>query len=96
MTPPTSVFDISQRTFDIMTNEIFENDVGKFLRMNNLVAQAEAQRATLVNSSGRPFRRYPCLIIEPLEPLGQTLDFSQKHVQVGLEMGWERAKAVLG
>ncbi|HTM69212.1 MAG TPA: patatin-like phospholipase family protein, partial [Candidatus Binatia bacterium] len=86
---PKSAIAISQRAFEIAMHQIFTNDVGKFDRMNRLVAQATAQGAVLRNNDGRPFKRYPLTIIEPDVRLGETTDFSRAQVRRALEAGWE-------
>lgn len=93
---PATAIAISQRAFEIAMHQIFSNDVGKFDRMNRLVAQAEAQGAVLRNNDGRPFRRFPLTIIEPDARLGETTDFSKAHAQRAFEAGWEKARKVLG
>lgn len=94
--PPKTALAISQRAFEIAMFQIFANDIGKFDRMNRLVAQAEAQGATLRNNDGRPFRRYPLTIIEPDERLGETTDFTAAHAKRAFDSGWEKAKKILG
>jgi NTE family protein len=95
--PPVNITKIGVRTLDILLNELFVSDVREFLHINHLVQEA-AQRGVILHhpSSGRPLKYYECKIIEPLEPLGDTLDFSQPAVQRSLRAGLERAKAVLG
>jgi NTE family protein len=69
----------------------------EFVRINALVKQAEALGHTLYHPvSGRALKYYDCKIIEPLAPLGDTLDFSQAAVQRSLVAGVERARQVLG
>lgn len=94
--PPQTAITISQRAFEIAMHQIFSNDIGKFDRMNRLVAQAEAQGFVLRNNDGRPFRRFPLVIIEPDERLGETTDFSKAHAERALEAGWEKARKVVG
>jgi NTE family protein len=94
--PPTSIGKIGLRTLDLLLNELFISDMHEFVRINHLVKQAEAHDVTLKHpSSGRPLKYYDCKIIEPMEPLGDTLDFSQASVQKSLKAGVERAKQVL-
>jgi NTE family protein len=94
--PPTTALGISQRAFEIAMFQIFQNDLGKFDRMNRLVGQAEAQGATLRNNDGRPFRRVPLHVIEPDDRIGETTDFSRAHAKRAFDAGWEKAKKVLG
>jgi NTE family protein len=95
--PPKDIAKIGIRTLDILLNELFRSDMREFEHINALVKQAEALGHTLYHpTSGRPLKYYDCKIIEPLAPLGDTLDFSQAAVQRSLAAGVERARQVLG
>ena len=79
-----------------MLSELFTSDVREFVRINHLVQQVEKHGVTLHHpTSGRPLKYYDYKIIEPLHPLGDTLDFSQPVVQKSLRAGAERARQVL-
>jgi NTE family protein len=94
--PPANIGKIGLRTLDLLLNELFRSDMHEFVRINHLVQEAGAQGVTLHHpTSGRPLKYYDCKIIDPLEPLGDTLDFSQPAVQKSLKAGVERAKQVL-
>jgi NTE family protein len=94
--PPRTVVDIGLRTLDIILNELFVSDMREFMRTNALVQQAAAKGVTLVGTHGNPLKYYQCKVIEPVAPLGDTLDFSQATVQASLAAGEERARQVLG
>lgn len=93
---PKNVTEIGSRTLDIMLNELFVSDMNEFVRTNLLVQQASSHGLTLVNAKGRALKYYECKIIEPVAPLGDTLDFSQAAIQSSLAAGEERARQVLG
>jgi NTE family protein len=94
---PGNIVKIGGRTLDLLLNELFRSDMSEFVRINALVKQAEALGHTLYHpTSGRPLKYFDCKIIEPLEPLGDTLDFSHTAVQRSLASGVERARQVLG
>ncbi len=93
---PRDIAKIGLRTLDILLDELFASDVREFLRINHLVKQAQAQGVTLYHPSGRPYKYYECKVISPLEPLGDTLDFSQSSIQRSLQAGIDRARDVLG
>jgi len=94
--PPANIGKIGLRTLDILLNELFRSDMSEFVRINHLVKEAEAQGVTLHHPrTGRPLKYYDCKIIEPLQSLGDTLDFSQDSVQRSLKTGVERARQVL-
>jgi NTE family protein len=90
------VVKIGLRALDIAMNELFVSDMREFERINYLVQQAAAQGFTLYNPSGRPYRYFPCHIIEPDLPLNDTLDFSQASVQRSFQAGLAKARQVLG
>jgi NTE family protein len=95
--PPPNIVKIGLRTLDILLNELFVGDMREFLRINDLVRQAEAQGIVLYNpGTSKPLKYYDCKIIEPEEPLGDTLDFSQATIQRSIEAGIKRARQVLG
>jgi NTE family protein len=93
---PKTILDIGLRTLDIILNELFVSDMREFQRTNRLVQHAASKGLTLVNARGNPLKYYNCKIIEPVAPLGETLDFSQAAVQSSLAAGEERARQVLG
>ncbi|MBD3298349.1 MAG: patatin [candidate division Zixibacteria bacterium] len=94
---PRNIIDVAKRALlDIALNEIFVTDLREFLRINELVGQAERVGVILRKRDGRPYRHYRCHIIEPAEPLGDTLDFSSRSIRRSMAAGWEMAKSVLG
>ncbi len=94
--PPKDIVKVGLRTLDILLNELFQSDLREFLRINALVQEAAAQGVILHHPvSGEPLKYYECKVIEPLSPLGDTLDFSQEAVQRSLRAGVERARQVL-
>jgi NTE family protein len=100
--PPTSdkplknALDIGKVALVVALNEICTTDVREFIRINKNVQEAAAQGVTLHNEAGKPFKYYDYKIIEPDEPLGDTLDFSRALIERRMEAGWEKAKKVLG
>jgi len=94
--PPNNIGKIGLRTLDIMLNELFRSDVREFLRINELVRQAEEHGFTLVNpNNGKPYKYFDYKLIEPEQALGDTLDFSQPVIQNSLSKGVEQARKVL-
>ena len=90
------VVKIGLRALDIAMNELFVSDMREFRRINELVQQAAAQGVTLYKPNGRPYKYFPCHIIEPDQPLTDTLDFSQPSIQRSIQIGREKARQVLG
>ncbi len=91
-----NVLDIGIRTIAIAGNEIFTSDISEFTHINRSVEETEKAGVTLTNVKGKPYKWYKYTIIEPKEPLGQMLDFSKENVERTKELGWKRAKEVLG
>jgi NTE family protein len=94
--PPGDVVKIGLRTLDILLNELFRSDMNEFLKINRLVQEAAEHGVTLHNQEGRELKYFDCKIIEPEEPLDDTLDFSQPAIQRSLKAGLQRAMRVLG
>lgn len=94
--PPVNIVQIGQRSLDLLLNELFVGDMREFLNINRLVKEAASHGVTLHSPSGRPLKYFDCKIIEPISPLGDTLDFSQPTIQASLVAGEERARQVLG
>ncbi len=94
--PLKGAVDIAIHALDIALNEIFITDLREFIRINHNVRQAEARGVTLTNEKGKPYKYYECKIIQPDEPLGETLDFSRRAILMHMDAGWEKARQVLG
>ena len=94
---PKNVLEVGLRALDLLLNELFQNDLQQFLRINQLVQQAEGRGLKLINpKTGKPYLFYTCKIIEPESPLGETLDFSPSTIQRSLGEGVRCAREVLG
>jgi len=96
MQPFSNVLDIGRHAIEIALTEIFVTDVREFIRINVNVKEAGAQGVKLHNEKGKEYKYYEYKIIEPDEPLGDTLDFSQQTIARYMAAGWEKAKKVLG
>lgn len=94
--PLRTILDVAKRSLtDITIHEIMLNDVREFVRINRLVRQAAASGVTLTDEEGRPFRHVPITLIRPLEPLGDTLDFSRDVIERRLAAGEETARSLV-
>lgn len=98
---PTSIIDVATRSLtDITIDEILKNDIDNFVRINDLVKQAEAAGLKLKKPKKTPtdpdkFYAYcPITVIRPLEPLGDSLDFSQESIRARYQKGEEAARKV--
>ena len=94
--PPKNIFDIATRSLDIALNEIFIGDVREFVRINRNVKEAKDHDVTLHNEEGKPYKQFEYKLIEPDQPLGETIDFSQAAVRRSMQAGWAAAEAELG
>ncbi|MBL7201213.1 MAG: patatin-like phospholipase family protein [Anaerolineae bacterium] len=94
--PLNNALQIGQHALEIALDEIFTTDVREFVRINRNVQEAAAHGVTLHNDEGKPYRYYQCAIIEPDEPLGDTLDFDRSSIYKRMRAGWEKAREVLG
>lgn len=90
------IITIAFRALYIMLDEIFHEDIERFLTINNLVLQAEAQNVILKRPNGIAYKYIRPLIIAPAEPLGSALNFDNRNVNALMETGRKRAREVLG
>jgi NTE family protein len=93
---PTTGVDIAKRSLDVALAEIARTDIHEFERINRLVEQAAREGFTLKNKRGEPYRYFKWHVIEPDEPLDDTLDFSTEALKRSIARGREKARAVLG
>jgi NTE family protein len=93
---PANLLDVAKRSLtDITIHEILLNDVQEFIRINDLVRQGHEAGLELKRLDGKPYRYCPITVIEPVNPMGDTLDFSQESIQRRLRHGEEVARAML-
>lgn len=90
------IISIAFRAIHIMLDEIFHEDIDRFLTINKLVKQAEAQGITLKRTNGISYKYIEPLIIAPENPLGSGLDFENGNVNKLMEVGRKRAREMLG
>lgn len=88
-----NVFTIAKRALlDIALNEIFITDLREYLSLNHLVKQAAEKGLHLTNRKDKQLKAYKTVLISPLEPLGDLMDFSQPIVQKRLQHGYKAAR----
>lgn len=93
---PGSIVDVVRRAVaEIAINEIVLNDVSTFVRINQLVLQAEQQGAILRGPDGKPYRYIPITVVLPQEPLGGVLDFSPDVLAARVRAGEAAARDAL-
>jgi NTE family protein len=87
---------VAKRSLTAITiNEILLNDVQEFIRINDLVRQGHEAGLQLKRMDGKPYKYCPITVIEPVNPMGDTLDFSRESIQRRLRHGEEVARATL-
>jgi NTE family protein len=92
-----NIVQVGLRTIDLLTNEIFINDVNDFIRINALVKEAEDHGLVLHHpTSGRPLKYFDYKLVQPEINLGDTLDFSQATIQKSMAEGFKKARQVFG
>jgi NTE family protein len=88
-----NIFRIAKRSLtEITIDEIFNSDLREFLRINDLMKQAEAQGCILKKQDGRPYKAFKTVLIEPDRDLGDTLDFSQNAIKFRIAEGYKAAE----
>jgi NTE family protein len=92
--PPRNIVEVATRSLvDIALNEILNDDVREFDRINRLVMQAADRGVELVDERGSPYRYVKITVVQPREPLGDTLDFAPASIQRRFELGEAAARA---
>lgn len=81
--------DIATQSLNIMMEEIFENDLREFIRINRLVRQASEQNAVLKKSNGQEYRAYKATLYQPEESFGDSLSFSSEQARDNIRIGRE-------
>lgn len=94
--PLRNALEIGMIALEVAMDELLTSDLREFIRINHNVLEAAEQGVVLHNEAGKPFKYYECAIIEPDEPLGDTLDFTQGAIRRRMQAGWEKARQVLG
>jgi NTE family protein len=89
--PLENGIDIGQYALDVMMNEILQTDIRAFRRINRLVQSFTASQQFL-SSGGDPYKYYELRVIEPDEPLGDTIDFSRESLDRSMQAGEEAAR----
>lgn len=89
------ILQIGQRAIDVMLDEIFIEDIQRFVQINRLVGQANRQGITLKKPGNTPYKHINATIVAPTQILGDSLDFGEEILQKRYERGKERAREVL-
>jgi NTE family protein len=92
---PRNIIEVATRALSLAMNEIARNDIEGFLRINELVKQAAANGGQLLKEDGTPYRYIPITVIQPDEPLGDTIDFDPKAILRRYHAGRKVAQRIL-
>lgn len=88
-----NIFQIAKRSLvEIAMNEIFLGDLMEYLTINRLVKQAKEKGVILDRENGRPYKAFKTVLISPVDPLGDVLNFEQSAIQPRLQKGYDAAK----
>ncbi|MCW9708761.1 patatin-like phospholipase family protein [Fodinibius salsisoli] len=89
------ILKIAKRAIDVMLEEIFKEDIKRFVQINRLVGQAEQQGSTLKKPNGMPYKFIKSHIVAPQELLGDSLNFKRDKLEERYERGKKRAQEIL-
>lgn len=89
------IMEIAFRSINIMLDEIFNEDIDRFLSINRLVRQAESEDVTLTKKNGTSYNYIEPILIAPKESLGSAQDFGNERANRLLDLGRKRAREVL-
>lgn len=82
------IWEILSAVVPISMEEMFQSDFRMFEAINHAVRQAEKRGVDLYHPSGRKYRAFDYLYIEPPN-LGSGMDFSRKNIDEMIEIGYE-------
>lgn len=91
---PSLLNTIKRSIYDIAMDEVNNSDLTEFLRINELVKQANAKGVDLYSKCGRKLKAYKVKIIQPLYELGSALNFSKSLVSQALLEGYNQAQII--
>ncbi|SHE70871.1 NTE family protein [Fodinibius roseus] len=89
------ILQIGKRSIDVMLDEIFIEDIQRFVQINRLVGQASRQGVTLKKPDNTLYRHINATIVAPTQILGDSLDFGEGVLQDRYDRGQQRAREVL-
>lgn len=89
------ILEIGKRAIDVMLDEIFIEDIQRFVQINRLAGQASQHGITLKKPDNTPYKFINACIIAPHKTLGDSLNFDQDILEYRYEKGRERAREVL-
>lgn len=91
---PSDILSIANRSFDLMINEILRTDIREFIRINDVVRQAEAKNVKIYKKDGTPYKSFKYMLIkpDPTDYFHDTLDFSKVSIAKAMAHGRERAE----
>ena len=81
--------NVLRRSLDIIQQELADRDIEGARRINRLLARGAWP---LLSGEGRPYKHVEMIVIDPTEPLGDTLDFSARSNAIRYRHGRARAR----
>lgn len=89
------ILQIGKRSIDVMLDEIFIEDIKRFVQINRIVGQASQQGVTLKRPDNTSYKYVESYIVAPSQTLGDSLDFREEVLQERYDRGRQRAREVL-
>lgn len=89
------ILQIGKRSIDVMLDEIFIEDIQRFVEINRLVGQASRKGLSLKKPDNTPYKHINATIVAPTQILGDSLDFGEEVLQERYDRGQQRAREVL-
>lgn len=95
-----AIDEIGFRALDVMLNEIFREDIKRFLTVNHNVLQHRQalkehgidEPGSLTNLKGRPLKYFEPVLIDPEKSLGNGMDYSRESFERRFAAGREDAQ----
>jgi NTE family protein len=83
----------ARSAYELTLNEIFNNDIDHFVRINDLVKHFEVAQVELKNPNGRVIKSFEAMIINPDSSvdLGSPLAANEKLIQQRIQHGFDQA-----
>lgn len=92
---PSDIIDIATNTIGVLLKEIFNEDLKRYLEINEFVQQASDQGVSLYNNSGNKMKDFNTILIHPSTSLGDALDYDEELMRQREKAGILDTKNVL-
>jgi NTE family protein len=83
---------VAARSMEIAISEIIHTDIAGFLDKNHIISQVDKP---IYSKSGRQYKYFESMLVEPSKSLGSTLDFSPESIESGIDIGAQDARSTI-